>query len=675
MKVFYHKMNGGNVGDDMNATLWHRVLPELDELTTAAWLIGAGTIVDSRLNALHGPKIVMGSGVRLGAKRVAANGDVRFAAVRGYLSAAACGLEPSAAVCDPGFLVASVWPQDASRGEKIGFVPHVYSERYSSIVRAAADVGFEVISPTLDIERFLQALARCARVYTESLHGAIFADALRIPWARVCACSIYYEGREIADFKWSDAFSVVGLRAEAINRVGLLPIKRSWSAAREATRPLQALAERRLVRALNRRRDDPSVFQLSDAARLQERIDTLLARVQRLRSAAEVEKWPAANRDPNAGPSDTRPLRVCAFPKQNENAYLANFSNSLEARGALVDDFTFVRANRERYDIVHMHWPDTHLRTHSWWRAIGKHVRLGLTCALLRARGTRIVWMIHNLKPHEKDHWISRSLFPLWFPRACTNVMALTHKGLQSALEMYPALRSKPAVVVPHGHYRNVCPPPRSRASAREALGLATERFTFVYFGNIRRYKNVPLLIRTFRALEARDAQLLVAGRPVLGMRASDLEALAAGDDRIHLHLEFIPDDRLGLYLSAADKIVIPFDSVLNSGSVMHALSMNRSVLAPRLGALPELQAHVGRRWLQLYDGSLTPELMRDAMNDPERPGEHERPDLSHFDWDDIARTTLHFYRHSRAPSEGRETSSRATASGEREMTLDSSEI
>src|SRR5690606_29927373 len=84
------------------------------------------------------------------------------------------------------------------------------------------------------------------------------------------------------------------------------------------------------------------------------------------------------------------PLRVCAFPKQNENAYLANFSNSLEARGALVDDFTFVRANRERYDIVHMHWPDTHLRTHSWWRAIGKHVRLGLTCALLRARGTRM---------------------------------------------------------------------------------------------------------------------------------------------------------------------------------------------------------------------------------------------------------------------------------------------
>ena len=654
MKVFYHKMNGGNVGDDMNATLWHALLPGLDEVTTAAWLIGAGTIVDSRLNALPGRKIVMGSGVRPGAKRVDANGDVHFAAVRGYLSAAACGLEPSAAVCDPGFLVASVWPRDASRSEKIGFVPHVYSERYSSIARAAAEIGFEVISPTLDIERFLQALARCARVYTESLHGAIFADALRIPWARVCACSIYYESREVADFKWTDAFSVLGLRAEAINRVGLLPIKRSWSTARDAMRPLQAIAERRLIRALHRRRDDPSVFQLSDTARLRERIDTLLARVQQLKSVEAVEKWPGAKRDPHPDPgADARPLRVSAFPKQNENAYLANFASSLEARGALVDDFAFSRASLERYDIVHMHWPDTHLRTHSWWRALGKHVRLGLTCALLRARGTRIVWMIHNLKPHEKDHWISRSLFPLWFPRACTNVMALTQKGLQSALHMYPALRSKPAVVVPHGHYRNVCSLPRSRASARTALDLATERFTFVYFGNIRRYKNVPLLIRTFRALEARDAQLLIAGRPVLGMRASDLQALAAGDDRIHLHLDFIPDDRLGLYISAADKIVIPFDSVLNSGSVMHALSMNRSVLAPCLGALPELQAHVGRRWLQLYEGSLTPELLRDAMNDPERPGEHERPDLSHFDWDGIARTTLHFYRHSRAPTEG----------------------
>src|SRR5690606_37652096 len=80
------------------------------------------------------------------------------------------------------------------------------------------------------------------------------------------------------------------------------------------------------------------------------------------------------------------------------------------------------------------------------------------------------------------------------------------------------------------------------------------------------------------------------------------------------------------------------------------ALSMNRSVIAPRLGALPELQAHVGRKWLHLYEGQLTPDIPFAAMRDPLQPTEDEHPDLSYFDWDAIARTTLHFYCYSEAP-------------------------
>jgi succinoglycan biosynthesis protein ExoV len=437
MKVFYHKMEGGNVGDDMNASLWHKLEPSLDEVQSADWLIGAGTILDARLDSLPGRKIVMGSGFRPGAKRVS-DADVRFAAVRGFLSAAQCGLDPEVAACDPGFLVSKAWPQQRSDAGRIAFVPHVYSERYSSIGAAAEDAGFEVISPTLDVETFLRKLAGCSRVFTESLHGAIFADALRIPWARICACSIYYERSDVADFKWNDAFSVLGLDGAPINRIGLLPLKRDWTRARTLLRPLQAAAERRLVRSLYRRRDDRKLFQLSDAARLDQQVDKLVSCVGELAESAHVSRWPATR-----ACADTRTraptMRVSCFPKRGENAYLHSFANSLERCGAIVDEFTFGQALSKRYDVVHMHWPDTHLRTHSWWRAIGKHVRLGLTCTVLRARGTRVVWMIHNIKPHEKDHWISRTLFPLWFPRACTNVIALTHKGLRLANQAYRA--------------------------------------------------------------------------------------------------------------------------------------------------------------------------------------------------------------------------------------------
>lgn len=649
MKVFYHKMQGGNVGDDMNASLWHALLPSLDEIATADWLVGAGTILDARLDALPGRKIVMGSGFRPGAKRVS-DSNVRIAAVRGFLSAAQCGLSPNFAACDPGFLIAKAWPQHRAHGNRIGFVPHVYSERYSSISAAASDLGFEVISPTLPIEAFLERLARCSRVFTESLHGAIFADALRIPWSRFCASSIYYERADVADFKWNDAFSVLGLDGASINHVGLLPLKRDWSHARTILRPLQAASEHRLVRSLYRRRDDAKLFQLSDSARLDEQVTKLLTRVQALCDPAAVSDWPVA-RDRTEARARAHTLRVSCFPKRGENAYLHSYANSLERCGAIVDEFTFGRALLKRYDVVHMHWPDTHLRTHSWWRAIGKHLRLGFTCALLRLRGTKIVWMIHNLAPHEKDHWISRTLFPLWFPRVCTNVMALTHKGLLLANQAYPPLLGKPAAVVPHGHYRNVHPSAESKVMARRKLGLDERAFTFVFFGNIRPYKNVPALIAAFRQLHEPNVQLLIAGQAVRGVRADDVRALAEGDPRIHLHLKFIPDEDVSLYLGAADKVVIPFSSVLNSGSVMLALSLNRSVLAPNLGALPELQAHVGSRWLELYQGEFGANTLLRSMRESATPDEHEHVDLSMFDWDTIGYNALHFYRHSTTPN------------------------
>ena len=353
------------------------------------------------------------------------------------------------------------------------------------------------------------------------------------------------------------------------------------------------------------------------------------------------------NCDHHFSPAEARQasLRVLAFPKGGGNAYLGLFSGSLEAGGAHVDDFNFWRAFFGRYDVVHIHWPDTHLRTHSWWRAIGKHLRLALLCLVLRARGTRVVWMMHNLQPHEKDHPISAALFPRWFPRLCTHVIALTAHGLHAARQLYPALRNKPSAIVPHGHYRDVYRDTPTRAAARSRLGLAPDRFTFLYFGNIRRYKNVPALIRTFRELQERDVQLVVAGLPVLGMKVEDLQAHAGGDDRIHLHLRFVPDEEVALYLAAADRVVLPFDSILNSGSVLLALSLNRTVMAPRLGALPELEAQVGRRWLQLYSGELTPRLLRAARVDTTAPAEHERPDLAAFDWAAIARTTLDFYK------------------------------
>jgi glycosyltransferase involved in cell wall biosynthesis len=223
---------------------------------------------------------------------------------------------------------------------------------------------------------------------------------------------------------------------------------------------------------------------------------------------------------------------------------------------------------------------------------------------------------------------------------------------------------------VPHGHYRDEYPPAPPREISRGRLGLPPEDFTFLFFGNIRRYKNVPLLIEAFRQVPDRNVQLVIAGAPGYAMSPQELAQLAAGDDRIHLHLAFVPDDMLPLFIGAADVVVLPFDSILNSGSVLLALSFNRTVLAPRLGALPEIQSKVGSRWLRLYDGSLTAPALEEARASQSRADEQEQVDLSAFDWSEIAQHTLDFYR-SRCPEAASQSFKRSATHCEK-LTIDS---
>ncbi len=287
MNLFYHRPARGNVGDDLNAALWPRLLPDLDDLRGADWLVGAGTIIDRRLFALPGQKLVLGAGCRPEPRRPDFGDDVEFLGVRGTLSAEFLGLPARCAACDPGFVVSRWRGYRASGAGVVALVPHVYSEDGSGIAAAAAAAGLEVISPRLPLEAFLWRLGHCSRVYCESLHGAILADALRVPWTRVRISAHYYEGTGVNDFKWRDAFSVLGMDPVPANQIGLVPIKRSWPAMGVVMQPVQVLAENRLASLLYRLRH-ADIFHLSPAHRLAERVSDFLSRVE------EVRQWSPA---------------------------------------------------------------------------------------------------------------------------------------------------------------------------------------------------------------------------------------------------------------------------------------------------------------------------------------------------------------------------------------------
>jgi glycosyltransferase involved in cell wall biosynthesis len=236
--------------------------------------------------------------------------------------------------------------------------------------------------------------------------------------------------------------------------------------------------------------------------------------------------------------------------------------------------------------------------------------RLGLTRVISAMLGLRLlldvliagllteqtVWTAHNLRSHRDVAPRTERLLKHIFVRAvCDAVIVHCGHARERLIETFdlPATARDRIHIVPHGHFRSAYNSPISAESARTELDLPADGPVILFFGWIREYKQVPELLKAFARLDRADARLLVVGKPATDRLNAKISRLAESDSRVQTRLEFIPDEDVHRYFSAADVVTAPFDttdqSLLTSGSVVLAMGFGRPVVAPTLGCVSEL--------------------------------------------------------------------------------------
>lgn len=348
----------------------------------------------------------------------------------------------------------------------------------------------------------------------------------------------------------------------------------------------------------------------------------------------------------------SRRLRVeaePAFRTRYANPYNARLYTAMTAEGVLVRDLSWARLLLAKVDVVHLHWPDlTFLSGVRRYRIVARLVFFFAFLRVARLRGTRLIWTAHNVTSHEER---GTAFLRNWYRRLLTEnldaIVCLSEEGVSAMRRSYPELAAVPAFVTPHGHYRYDYDFSASRAEARAELGLDPDARLVVSVGQIRPYKNVPTLIDRFRDREDDGTLLAVAGNPARGPLRGVIEEAAAGDARIRLELSFLSDERMALWLRASDLVVLPYSAIQNSGSAILAVSADRPVLVPDLGAMHELAALVGPDWVRLYDGAFDTAALDGALAwlDERTVAADASADLSALEWDAIARSTIDVYR------------------------------
>ncbi|TGL61456.1 polysaccharide pyruvyl transferase family protein [Leptospira sarikeiensis] len=210
MKFIYYKAKKGNFGDDLNPWLWEKLFGK-EDVSDGLDLVGIGSILfdGNKIFSKDRKKIVFGSGIRPNSNSFNPDPTWKILFLRGPLSARSMNNDYPY-ITDSAYSIrqARIF-KDIVREKKkyeISFMPHYQSLGLIDWEDLCNKLNIHYISCKSEsgIEFTLREIARSKSIITESMHGAILADAFRVPWHRLILSTPYTEGSLISEFKWKD---------------------------------------------------------------------------------------------------------------------------------------------------------------------------------------------------------------------------------------------------------------------------------------------------------------------------------------------------------------------------------------------------------------------------------------------------------------------------------------
>jgi glycosyltransferase involved in cell wall biosynthesis len=201
-------------------------------------------------------------------------------------------------------------------------------------------------------------------------------------------------------------------------------------------------------------------------------------------------------------------------------------------------------------------------------------------------RHTAIVAITDNVLPHEKRP--GDRLFTKYFLASCHAYITMSEKVLRDLKEF---VSSKPVTHVLHPLYDNFGAPV-TKEEARKAVGLDQNDRIILFFGFIRKYKGLDILLEAMKILRQKNAgvKLLVAGEFYEDEKPyRELIEKNELDDVLILRTAFIADKDVKYYLCAADAVIQPYRNATQSGVTPLAYHFERPMIVTNVGSLPAL--------------------------------------------------------------------------------------
>lgn len=215
---------------------------------------------------------------------------------------------------------------------------------------------------------------------------------------------------------------------------------------------------------------------------------------------------------------------------------------------------------------------------------LGTLLRLGK-----KGHPTKVIAILDNVVPHEKRP--GDVAFTKYFLKPVDAFIAMSQSVLNDLKQFQP---NRPISLIPHPIYDNYGARV-SKQVAREHLKLDPDKRYILFFGFIRQYKGLDLLLQAMadERMKKLDVHAIVAGEFYEDAAPYHqlLEKLQLGN-RIIMHTDFIPNETVKYYFSAADLVVQPYKSATQSGISQIAYHFEKPMVVTSVGGLTEMVPH-----------------------------------------------------------------------------------
>ncbi len=191
---------------------------------------------------------------------------------------------------------------------------------------------------------------------------------------------------------------------------------------------------------------------------------------------------------------------------------------------------------------------------------------------------------VHNVVSHETSFATKHILLAIY--RLADQLIVHAQQNKNELTQKFRIPKNK-IHVIPHGNYLFA-----QELGSAKTEEVQKDRFELLFFGYIRAYKGLDLLLKSLKKVTEKNPNILlnIVGKPHedFGKYAQLIESLNL-KPFINLRLDYVPFEEVQHYFSRSDVVVLPYKRISQSGVIFMAYAFAKPVIATKIGGIPEV--------------------------------------------------------------------------------------